>query len=231
MGPAADPTGSTAAWFEGSDLVMFDTATGQELARADQSTTMPSAPGTRSRSGNRILEVTGNLILDVTPDRVYWWGEVLYRFDLTTGKTTTVSPQATNVSTLDYADVRSCCIAPFAVTSDEVTSTISPSSAIMHTFEVGELVQPLFFNADGSYLAALNVDGDELRAAVANVMTDEIFYPSPQHSYPSIGWGYGNTLMVYEATGRRDEQLLACDVSNQSCQPMEHTGPVMLPSS
>ena len=82
-GPAGDPDGTTAVWFDGTELVMYDTVAGEELARAtppepaggpwEDEYTMPSPQAENAH---------GNLIVDVTAEEVTWLAPAgRYHFD------------------------------------------------------------------------------------------------------------------------------------------------------
>ena len=95
---------------------------------------------------------------------------------------------------------------------------------------------PLLFGADGRYLAGVN-ERDGYGASVADTVTGEVFIPQYEDAYPWIGWGYGDTLMLYQDhEGTNDgnpndkSQLLACDVSEQTCQRLDRNGAMTLPS-
>ena len=102
--------------------------------------------------------------------------------------------------------------------------------------EPDQLIGPLRFGADGRFLAGVNgLDG--YGVAVADTLTGEVFRPPYRDYYPWLGWGYGDTLMViqdHEGTNdgnpNDESQLLACDVSEQSCRRLDRNGAMTLPS-
>ena len=175
VGPAGDANSTTAAWFDGTELVMFDTATGRELARAEQRP--------RSLPDPRRENTQGNTILEVTPDAVSWPAESgLYRFDRATGETTTLSrrlkikPSFTGIDTHDGVT---------AVTTEAgLTGIISSTGKTLHTFEAGQLSGPLLFSADGRYLAGITELAGTYHAVVADVGSGEIYHPSKEVLLP-----------------------------------------------
>ena len=54
-GPPGDPDGTTAAWFDGTELVMYDTASGTGLARAGQPAGSLPGPVRENGHGNYIV--------------------------------------------------------------------------------------------------------------------------------------------------------------------------------
>jgi hypothetical protein len=92
-------------------------------------------------------------------------------------------------------------------------------------------------SADGRYL--LGAAAMPHRAAVGDVTSGEVFYPYSARAYPWLGWGYGDTLMVFRDDGGPEPgqpefsngQLLACDVSRKVCDRQPHRGAVLLPTN
>ncbi|HVQ89316.1 MAG TPA: hypothetical protein VMT88_14155 [Actinomycetes bacterium] len=84
-GPGGDPNGDVAAWFEGNELVVYDTAAGRELSRTTQSQTVSDCDGLCAE------HFQGNRFLLVSDERVVWAGgpsgDVTYSFDIRTLKT------------------------------------------------------------------------------------------------------------------------------------------------
>jgi hypothetical protein len=230
-GPAGDPDGTTAAWFDGTELVMYDTATGTELARA----TPP-----REENGPAEDEFTqpspqrenahGNLILEVDSEQVTWLAPAgRFHFDRRSAHTSLLPVDDAN---LDIHEGR------LAIQNDDSTATEVFSSAGDTTLKVepGRLIGPLRFGADGRYLAGVN-ERDGYGVTVADTVTGELFIPQYDDYYPWIGWGYGDTLMVIQDHEGTDDgnpndksQLLACDVSEQTCQRLNRRGAMTLPS-
>jgi len=221
--PAGDPDGTTVAWFDDAELVMFDTATRTELARATQQ----NQPEVQRENAH------GNFILEVTPDGVTWLagtgetGGNLHHFDRR-------SEQTTSGSGFDGVDVH----AGQAAIQDRAgaTEVFAPGGKSILRLEPRQLISPLRFNADGRYLAGIT-DRDHHPAVVADTRTGEIFIPPGEDFYPTIGWGYGDTLMqIQEVEGTDDgnehdrNKLLACDISDRSCQQLPHHGPIALPN-
>lgn len=232
VGPAGDPDGTTAAWFDGTELVMYETASGTELARADQPE--GTLPGPVRENGH------GNYIVEVTSEAVTWYdgpGALdLYRFDRRADQTTRTSRS----STLDSGDggvldVNAGRIA--VLNGSDVVDVFSPAGATTLSLKPG-LLSGLVgrFNADGRYLAGIT-EKDAYHAVVADTHNGHIFIPSRKDAYPWIGWGYGDTLMVIQDHEGTDDgnphdrsRLLACDISARTCHGVTYRGVITLPN-
>ncbi len=86
VGPGGDPNGDTAAWFEGTELVVYDTAASREISRTEQ----PAhriAGGPLAGRGEHYPP--GNGFLQVSPERVVWttFPEGTRSYDLSKGRT------------------------------------------------------------------------------------------------------------------------------------------------
>ena len=221
LGPAGDPDGTTAAWFDGTELVMFDTATGRELSR----TTQGVGPYPQRENAH------GNLILDVSSEAVTWLGQWLYRFDRVSGNTSQMRGGLSGArGGVTVGDVHAGWVA--RQNDSGFTEVISRSGDTTLKLESDLLTRPLRFNADGRYLAGIN-ERDGHGVNVADTRTGEVLVPWRKEFYPWIGWGSGDTLMVIQDIDNPDEgtdQLLACDVSERSCQRINYKGVITLPS-
>lgn len=91
-GPGADPNGDTAAWFEGYELVVYDTAVGREISRTWQTLTVSDC---NFLCGEHFQ---GNRFLQVSTERVVWAGgpsgDKTYNYDVSTQRTSVVSPES-----------------------------------------------------------------------------------------------------------------------------------------
>jgi len=87
-GPGGDPNGDIAAWFERSELVVYDTAAGSEVSRTSESHRVGACSG---MCGDHFPP--GNGFLQVSAERVIWFNSRAYAYshDLRTGATTKVT--------------------------------------------------------------------------------------------------------------------------------------------
>src|SRR5437868_3018338 len=71
FGPAGDPNGDTAAWFEGFDasggapggLVVYDTAKGRMISRTPETSPVGELSGDHNPPGNTFLQVTAHRVV------------------------------------------------------------------------------------------------------------------------------------------------------------------------
>lgn len=102
-GPGGDPQGDVAAWFEGAELVVYDTARGAEISRTAEAPVLDRA--FRKYVGG-YEHVVGNGFMHVSAAEVVWRSEVgTHRLDVATGTSTflqqgppTANPRLEDVS-------------------------------------------------------------------------------------------------------------------------------------
>jgi hypothetical protein len=205
-GPGGDPQGDTAAWFEGSELVVYDTAEGREVSR------------TTERSGNDTLSgdhnPPGNSFLQVSAEHVVWRAMNVLSHDLRTG-TTSVLPEPSYL--LDaHNGIR--------VFGDREASTLSVSVPGQSDESYPDLEARGRLSPSGNYV--LTVEGSEQvhAAQILDIRTGELWMPDD--GYPWIAWSYGDMAMVDV-----EEGLLACDVGVQACEKLPAERPFLMPTN
>ena len=62
-GPGGDPEGDLAAWFEGDELVVYDTLDGAEVARVTSARVADSPGGEHHQGGNGFLQVSSDAVV------------------------------------------------------------------------------------------------------------------------------------------------------------------------
>lgn len=218
FGPGADPDGTTAAWFEGAELVVYDTARGRELTR--RTTPEPVTGGREHLDGN------GFRYLD--SDEVVWAADPnVFRYDLDTGDIDVVwRPGVITPVRAFIGDRHDGWLAWADFTSDGARVTRLSGEPVA-SFEAPERFAQ--FSPDGRFLLASTRVGGE-RAVVAEVPTGDVWFPSEEEAYPWLGWSYGDTAMIAQ-DGGGEETLLACDVEARECTRLSHHGRVLLPTS
>lgn len=222
VGPAGDPDGSTAAWFDGAELVMFDTATGTGAGPDHTGVSATAAAGERPRQPDHGGHVRGSYLARQRENH----------FDRLSG-TMSEMPGIPGGG-VGGVDVHAGRLA--RQNDAGVTEVVSPAGDTTLKLKPGQLLSPMRFNADGRYLAGIRVE-PTYGATIADTHIGEFLIPSRKDAYPWIGWGYGDTLMVIQdSEGTNDNnpfdksQLLACDVSEPSCQRLDRKGVITLPS-
>jgi hypothetical protein len=232
LGPGSDPEGSVAAWFDGTDLVMYDTARGSEVARV-------------SERGHRVMPFYENEFgtrFRYVDDRGVVWdardGRVLM-FDRTTGRTTTVSRVSHRAHTPYVVDWRPGLRAWDSNDDAHAAVLTRADGSVLFSGSLGS--GPVRFSPDGGYLVTLDrpQDDDLSTDVAAPVLVDTTDGTSwravASTSDASVGWGYGHTLMYLQSggTGAFDAPapLIVYDAATRHLVSVEHRGEVVLPAN
>lgn len=240
-GPGGDPDGDVAAWFDGEELVVYDTARGRELSRTkpgdDDSVELRDARVVR----NPTEHVTGgNGFKHVSAEEVVWRATDtagilarMYRLDVSTGKSTIVweaeegkfpSLEDMHGATRLWGD---CCGGTKEALRIEVTGR--------EELRLG--VEPLGkLSADGSFVLTATCPARcaPHGAAIADVHSGEIWNLPYPDFYATIAWSYGDLAMVEvdQKPGREDgKSLVACNAATRQCHQLPRQGNVLLPTS
>jgi hypothetical protein len=229
LGPGSDAQGTTAAWFDDDDLVMYDTDTGAEIARKSQPGRLPLV--------NR-ENAMGTRIDYVDRERVVWSAGDggIYSFDRPSGavtelgRYTTGQPyvvdvvpglRATNSNGRQLAEVR--------LTTEDGT--------LLYHGGVG--TDPFRFSPDGRYLVVIAEPTAASPAAsygpvVVDTESGRPAVPMKSRTYPWIGWSYGHTLM-YLQQRKEDEfgagRLVVYDATTHKARYVATRGTVVLPAN
>lgn len=202
LGPGGDPTGDTAAWFDSADLVVFDTVSNRELARATQGDPLGPLCCEHRPSGTAFLEVSAERVVWASPTRAY-------SFDVGTGSTSVVPVE-------DVQDGVSITEAPGGLT---LRSPGRPDRLLTGLEAFGRL------SPSGRFLLAVELTKARHGALVVDTRTGER-WRIPNDSYPGITWSYGDIAMVE----LRDGALLACYPLLRVCRTIPAVGPWLLPT-
>lgn len=232
LGPGSDPEGSTAAWFDGRDLVMYDTTRGVEVARVAEPG-RPVMPYYENEFGTRFRYVDDR--------RVVWdarHGGVLM-FDRATGRTTTVGRMTPHAPAPYSVDWRPGLRAWSGQAQGGAAVLTRADGTVLFSGARGN--GPVRFSPDGRYLVTLDHPTTEGSAASAAepVLVDtgdgSSWRPVTSTSDASVGWGYGHTLMYLQSggTGQFDAPapLLVYDAQTRHLVAVDHRGEVILPAN
>lgn len=220
-GPAGDPDGDVAAWFEGSELVVHDTARDRELSRTTQTPVLDLATWE---------QVGGNGFRHVSAEEVVWRSaHRMHRLDLATGRSSIVGEglsQPSNGSEDLHGSTR--------VSHDFEASTLVVGVDGEQERRLPALGPSVELSSDGSFLLAPG-DSDTADAnatAVVDVRSGERWdLPGGDHGYPALAWAYGDVALVLVDRGAGESPPLACHALTRTCHRLLYDGPVLLPTS
>jgi hypothetical protein len=214
VGPGGDPNGDTAVWFDGDELVVYDTATGRELSRTTQ---MIRATGCAADMCAEHYP-PGNGFLQVSAERVVWmWSnslsDVVHNFDVRTRSASEVRAPKDRL----FVDVHD----RVAILSGLVVSAPGRPEQRYRELESRAKVSP-----SGNYLLAVEDSETRHGAAILDLRTGEL-WRVPNDVYPWIAWSSGDIAMVRT----EEDALLACDAVRRTCEPLDVSGEVLLPTN
>lgn len=213
-GPAGDPAGDVAAWFEGTDLVVYDTAAAAVLSR----TTQPPVVKDPFRAYIGGFEhVSGNGFMHVSAEEVVWRSMAgTHRLDVTTGTSALVdetSPTADRRLEDVHHDIR--------VWGDYQTPGLTVEvEGRRHPLAAG-IEPPGRLSPDGSIVAAPWRDGTSLGVAFANVRTGESWVVAGKEWNAWFSWSYGDIAVIrVEHETTEPEEFLACHAVEKTCEQL-----------
>jgi hypothetical protein len=223
-GPGGDPNGDTAAWFDGSELVVYDTAAGHEISRTEQPAAVDVLTGDHYPVGNRFLQVSA--------ERVVWQGidtsgqyfaesSSQYSYDLRTGRTSVVEIRSDRffVDVQDQVEISAGPVDPSEPGGDQALVL----SGYLHR-RYPDLETHARLSPSGNYVLA--VEGAERHAAaIVDTRTGEL-WQVPNDTYPWIAWSYGDIALV-----DTDGPFLACDAARRTCERLHPDGPFLMPTN
>lgn len=241
-GPGGDPQGDVAAWFEGPELVVYDTARGREVSRTDGLPVIDEyASSEHVDDGNGFLHVSNEEVVWRTTDYASGLENLVGRLDPGTGSFSILwgaqlddggpsdpqyfaNPNLTDVheTTQVWADFEN----PTPLRVDIAGKEPLP---LPHVEAVGKL------NAGGSFLLA-PTDKVSHGAAIVNVRTGETWNlgEGDDGFYAWISWAYGNIAVVeadHDGAASGPRPLLVCDAVKRECETLTTQGQVVLPTS
>lgn len=230
---AGDPSGDLGAWFEGDELVVYDTFAGREVARV---ATEPAA--------EFVLVSTGSVVWRPLNSR----SGPLLELDLATQQVTELeASRQVDQETPYLVDLRAGAEL-WAYGSSEillVSGDADGGGLIVRSPGQDERRYPAFvspagwLSPDGRFLGGWTGDEERPRfggisgAGFVEVSSGEFLeLPGGAPHGQGVAWTYGSTAMVPTVTGGDGgpDQLFACDVAARSCDRIATEGAVLLPS-
>ncbi len=217
LAPAGDPTSGLVSWVEaqGKDgsLVVFDTSTGNEVAR----TSVPPA----LRPDN-IISPGNSPVISVSSTAVYYYKERdkdiwVYRWREGGG------PESTGRTRDELFDVAGGVTAQAGADHADV-EFVTPDGLVA----AAGLAQGGYLNPDGSLFASVEgLSGIRPGIVVTDTSTGETAKLDPfgpgEPAFPSgVGWSSNDTLMV--KNGVRPSEVIACTASTGECEVVASVG-------
>lgn len=219
-GPSGDPDGDTAAWFDGSELVVYDTAAGREISRTGQRAFLPAS----ARMCCSDHQSPDNLFRQVSAEHVVWRnGSTLFTHDLRTGGTS----QAEVPGLL--ADVHDEVVLLGDSAGQGLVVTV-PGRADERYPELWPFAR---ISPSGNYVLVVEETEERHAAAILDLRTGEL-WPVPRNAYPWIAWSYGDVALVEthrEEDGESENVFLACDASRRTCDRLHPERPFLMPNN
>ncbi len=214
-GPGGDPAGDTAAWFEGTTLVVYDTRSGREIHRIDGEVPVSWKGGDHYPPGNYFLEVTAERVVWVAFDDVGIWTRSL---DVAAGTVTELARAGTGRHVVDVAgDVRA--------TSDSELHGLALRVAGRAAKDVSAMGSHVRLSPGGDYLLGVEEKAKRHGAVVLDTRSGEL-WRIPDGGYPWIAWSYGDIAVV-----DTERSVVACDAGRRTCRTLPAQEPVLLPTS
>ena len=222
-GAVGDPEGDTAAWFEGSELVVYDTDRPGEVARVRTTPPADIGLGEHIKNWNAIMQVTSESVVWVTQ------GDRVLRLDIgsrqVTERRTGTQQDADGPRLMDVHDGTELLFAADPDGGELVVRAEGATASRFAGFEPRGRLSP-----DGRFVLA--VTGDPHGTGFVEVATGERFTLPVESGafYPWIGWSYGHTALV-QVTDQGDEEprLLSCDAERRRCEQLPSVSDEVLP--
>jgi hypothetical protein len=224
-GPGGDPNGYTAAWFDGGQLVVYDTGAAEEVSRT------PFIATPAACESFCVEHIRGNGFLQVSNERVTWSSmngpaTSAHVYSWRTGE-----DQSIQARVLDVHDESTLLWGVTSGAPDELLLQEPGQPRERHD----ELAHRARFSPTGEYV--LSVYADEAKqsgAAILNMSTGAVWHV-PKSGWPWLTWSYGNVALVetqlWKSGTYRWGPLLACDAAQQTCNALPAERPFLMPTN
>jgi hypothetical protein len=233
-GPGGDPEGDTAAWFDGDELVVYDTVRDEVLSRTRE----PVGVSDRAEYVEHVGH--GNGWVHVSPTQVVWryGGDASYvvaRRDLVAGTSESPwQPLPSSGTARRFVDLSSHTAAwvggrahggrgTFAWDSDETEGTTAVDAVLEY---------PGRLSPDGWWLLTAEIADGTHGVAFTDLRSGETWKPFEESTYAFFSWAYGDVAVML--TNRRAPDgpwtLTSCSASTRTCTDLDPRGAVALPN-
>jgi len=214
-GPGGDAEGDIAAWFEGTELVVYDTAGGVMVSRTREAPVLEEPY--REYVGG-FEHVSGNGFIHVSAEEVVWRSTAgARRLDVDTGRSALLHKSSPTTSPrLEDAHQGTRVIGDYRTGGLTLDIDGRKQSPLPGVEPPGRL------SPDGSFMAAPWKDGESLGAAFVNVLSGEKWVVAGKEWNAWISWTYGNVAVVRVERGTTGPELavLACNAVERTCEQL-----------
>ena len=235
-GPGGDPESDVAAWFDGPDLVVDDTARDRVVSRSRE----PAAVSTTTEYVEHVGHGRG--WIHVSPTQVVWryegqGSQGVARRDLVTGTSETpwrprpATRAAADPSFVDVSSTRAVWVGghPYEGHGTYLFDSIETErTAVVDA----ELEHPGRLSPDGSWLLTAEIADGTHGVAMTDLSSGEVWKPFDEDTYAFFSWAYGNVAVMRTNRDVPDGPwvLTSCVASTRSCVELATRGSVVLPN-
>lgn len=231
-GPGGDPEGDTAAWFDGDELVVYDTVRDEVLSRTRE----PVAVSDRAEYVEHVGH--GNGWVHVSPTQVVWryGGDASYavaRRDLVAGASQSPwRPRPSAGAARRFVDLSNHTavwvagrahegLGAFAYDSDETEGTTAIDAVLEY---------PGRLSPDGWWLLTAELDDGAHGVAFTDLRSGETWKPFDEATYAFFSWAYGDVAVMrtQRQVGDGHWLLTSCSASTRSCVELPTAGDVVV---
>jgi hypothetical protein len=231
-GPGGDPQGDTAAWFDGDELVVYDTVRHEVLSRTRE----PAGVSDRAEYVEHVGH--GNGWVHVSPTQVVWryGGDASYavaRRDLVAGTSQSPwQPVPSSGAAMRFVDLTSHTAAwvggrehagfgTFAFDSDETEGTTVIDAVLEY---------PGRLSPDGWWLLTGELDDGGHGVAFSDLRSGRTWKPFDEATYAFFSWAYGDVAVMRTQRQVADGPwvLTSCTASTRSCVELPTAGDVVV---
>jgi hypothetical protein len=231
-GPGGDPESDVAAWFDGAELVLYDTARDEVLSRTRE----PVGVSDRAEYAEHVGH--GNGWVHVSPTQVVWryGGDMSYavaRRDLVAETSQSPwQPRPSSGAARRFVDLSSHTAAwvggaahagagTFAYDSDETEGTTVIDAVLEY---------PGRLSPDGWWLLTAEIDDGAHGVAFSDLRSGETWKPFDEATYAFFSWAYGDVAVMRTQLQVTNGPwvLTSCSASTRSCVELPTAGDVVV---